>query len=61
MRQEGDRFCYEPQSAELGRAADEFAVAYPSYRVAINTIIFTKPNRSVQNFSDAFRFREEEE
>ena len=61
MRRDADRFSYEPRSADLGRAADEFAAAYPTYRVAINTIIFTKPSRSVQNFSDAFRFREEEE
>lgn len=39
--------------AELGRA-------YQSHPVAVVTLIYTKPNRALQNFSDAFRLRKDE-
>jgi hypothetical protein len=35
----------------------ELEKAYQSHPVAVVTLIYTKPNRALQSFSDAFKFR----
>jgi hypothetical protein len=57
----GDRYRYGPRTARLTAAADAFVAAYPTYRVAIISLIFAKPRPSVRNFSDAFRLRSEDD
>jgi hypothetical protein len=37
----------------------ELAKTYQSHPVAVVTLIYTKPNRALQSFSDAFRLRKE--
>lgn len=37
----------------------DLARAYQSHPVAVVTLIYTKPNRALQSFSDAFRLRKE--
>lgn len=39
---------------------DAVAALYPSYRVAIISIIFSKPSGPIRDFSEAFRLREED-
>jgi hypothetical protein len=39
----------------------ELDKAYHSHPVAVVTLIYSKPNRTLKSFSDAFRLRKEEE
>jgi hypothetical protein len=52
---------YHPRTARLSDEADGFIAAYPSYRVAIIRLIFSKPRRSLRDFSDAFRLKDEDD
>lgn len=51
---------YHPRSPRLSDDADAFVALYSTYRVAIIQHIFSKPRRSLRDFSDAFRLKEEE-
>lgn len=46
-----------PRDADL---VDTLAELYPTYRVAVISIIFSKPAGPVRDFSEAFRLRDEE-
>jgi hypothetical protein len=50
---------YSPKPAERGRLVDAVAEAYKERRVAVITLIYSKPNDQVQAFADAFRLRKE--
>lgn len=54
----GYRLC--PRRKRDSEMVDAVAALYPTYRVAIISIIFSKPSGPIRDFSDAFRFREED-
>jgi hypothetical protein len=60
LRRDEDGYRYHPRSEKISDDADTFVAAYPNYRVAIIRLIFSKPRRSLRDFSDAFRLKEEE-
>lgn len=60
LRREKETYRYHPSTARLSNEAEAFVAAYPTYRVAIIRLIFSKPRRSLRDFSDAFRLKEEE-
>ena len=51
---------FEPRLRRKASAVDALAGLYPTYRVAIISLIFSKPSGPMQDFSDAFRLREED-
>ena len=59
----GDReagYRFEARLRRKASAVDALAALYPTYRVAIISLIFSKPSGPMQDFSDAFRLREED-
>lgn len=60
LRREADGYRYEPRTRRLADVADAFVALYPTYRVAIISLIFSKPSGSIRDFSDAFRLRDED-
>jgi hypothetical protein len=52
---------YAPQTPDLAKAVAELARAYPTYRVSIINLIFSKPIDKIRTFADAFRFTKEDE
>jgi hypothetical protein len=53
------RFHYSPSTAELREIVDRLALVYEQRRVAVITMIYSKPVDKVQTFADAFRLRQE--
>jgi hypothetical protein len=53
------RFAYRSQDAEIDRLIDLLAAAYQERRVAVISLIYSKPLNKVQTFADAFRFGKE--
>ncbi len=51
---------FEPRARRKASAVDALAAVYPTYRVAIISLIFSKPSGPMRDFSDAFRLREED-
>ena len=51
---------YAPRTAELMARVDALAEFYPSFRTAIISLIYSKPDRSLRDFSEAFRLRDED-
>lgn len=49
-----------PRRKRASELVDALAELYPNYRVAIISIIFSKPSGPIRDFSDAFRLREED-
>jgi predicted ArsR family transcriptional regulator len=54
-------FQYAPRSAELDRAVGRVAEMYRERRVAVISLIASKPIENVKAFSDAFRIRKKRE
>jgi hypothetical protein len=52
---------YTPPSRETERTVDGLAESYAKYRVAVISLIFSKPSEGVTRFSEAFRIRRREE
>jgi DNA-binding IclR family transcriptional regulator len=52
---------YAPRSAELHEAVSAVAEVYRDRRVAVITLIASKPIENVRAFSDAFRLRRKKE
>ena len=52
---------YSPASAEVERTIDGLAESYAKYRVAVISLIFSKPSEGVTRFSEAFRIRRRED
>jgi len=48
---------YAPETPELARQVDELAQLYQSHRVAIISVIFSRPSERIRSFADAFRIR----
>lgn len=55
-----DIYHYAPRTAELAASVDALAEFYPSFRMAIISLIYSKPDRSIRDFSRAFRLRDED-
>lgn len=51
-------FFYQP-SPELGTIIDDLATVYRDRRVAVISLIYSKPSDHVQAFADAFKFRKD--
>ena len=54
-RQE-ESFRYRPDDPTRACIA-ELAAAYATHRIAVVNLIYSKPNRVIKSFADAFRFR----
>jgi hypothetical protein len=52
---------YAPDGAGTDRLVGELASEYALRRVAVITLIFSKPNDAVRSFADAFRIRKDED
>jgi hypothetical protein len=52
---------YEPTTRALARQVEALAKIYPTYRHRVIQLIFSKPPESVTNFSEAFRFRKDDD
>ena len=62
LREHGQGFFqYAPRSAELDRTVGALAELYRERRVAIITLIASKPLENVKAFADAFRIRKKKE
>jgi hypothetical protein len=48
---------YAPPSADAERTIDLLAESYAKYRVAVISLIFSKPSEGVTRFPEAFRIR----
>lgn len=55
----GLRSTYRSRSEEENRLIDELANVYRERRVAVISLIYSKPLHKVQTFADAFRFSKE--
>jgi hypothetical protein len=53
------RFAYGPHDSETDRLVGELASLYQERRVAVISLIYSKPLNKVQTFADAFRLRKE--
>lgn len=56
---EGDGWRYNSASAERDQLVGELARLYRERRVTVITLIYSKPQRQVQAFADAFKLRKD--
>lgn len=57
----GQYYRFNPRTAELGAVVDALARCYKDRRVAVITRIYKRAPDRLQSFSDAFRFRQEDQ
>lgn len=50
-------YSYHPADDRVRRSVDEVADLYPRRRVAVIAFIFSAPDETLRDFSDAFRLR----
>jgi hypothetical protein len=50
---------FSPKSPELGQTGSDLARAYHERRVSVIEAIYKRPADSIQDFSDAFKFRKD--
>ena len=55
--EQGGSYRYAPSSGEVERTVDALAASYASYRVAVISLIFSRPSERITLFADAFRVR----
>ena len=60
LAREGEAFRLRPRRAGDAELVARLAELYPTYRVAIVSIIFSRPSGPIRDFSDAFRLRDED-
>ena len=53
------RYQYQPTNPDFDRLLGELAAVYQDRRVAVITQIYSRPQKKVQTFADAFRLRPE--
>jgi hypothetical protein len=53
------RYRYQPTDSNLDRLIGELNLLYQERRVAVITLIYSKPVSNVQTFADSFRLRRE--
>jgi hypothetical protein len=56
---DADLIRYRSTNAETDELIDQLGGLYQQRRVAVITLIYSKPVKKVQTFADAFRFRRE--
>jgi hypothetical protein len=54
-----DCYQYQPANPDFDRLLGELAAIYHDRRVAVITQIYSRPQKKVQTFADAFRLRQE--
>lgn len=54
-----DKYVYRARDDETDRLIDQLRAAYHHRRVAVISLIYSKPLNKVQTFADAFRFGKE--
>lgn len=52
---------YHPQKPNFESTVNSLAEAYPTYRLTVINLIFSKPLDKIQTFADAFKFREDKD
>lgn len=57
--QDSAKYSYDVADDRLDRVVGEVIVAYRDRRVAVTSLIYSKPLNKVQTFADAFRLRKE--
>ena len=60
VAEDDGNYRYAPRTAELSARVDALVEFYPSFRTAIISLIYSKPDRSIRDFSEAFRLRDED-
>jgi hypothetical protein len=55
----GARYSYQTRDSETDRLIGQLASAYHERRVAVISLIYSRPLHKVQTFADAFRFSKE--
>lgn len=60
VSQDGSSYRYEPKSPALDATVTLLASTYRQRRVAVITVIASKPMENVRAFSDAFRLRKKD-
>jgi hypothetical protein len=58
---EAPRYHYSPSTAALDHTIAELAEAYAKYPVRIINLIYSKPIDKIRTFSDAFKFKKEDQ
>jgi hypothetical protein len=53
------RYCYRISDDATDKLIEQLAAVYRDRRVAVISLIYSKPLRKVQTFADAFRLRKE--
>lgn len=61
LRAEGEVYRFHPRDPALAEAVAKLAEVYPTYRVAIVSLIYARPTGPIRDFSDAFRLRKEDD
>lgn len=56
-REEAGSYRYAPATRELDQTVDALAESYATYRVAVISLIFSRPSERIALFADAFRIR----
>jgi predicted ArsR family transcriptional regulator len=59
--QSDQHYRFQPRSAELERAVVGLAQAYADRRVSVISLIYSKPADALRSFSDAFKFRKDDQ
>ncbi|MEX2316737.1 MAG: hypothetical protein WD669_06270 [Pirellulales bacterium] len=54
------RYSYQPRDADADRRIGQLASIYQDRRVAVISLIYSRPINKVQTFADAFRLRKED-
>jgi len=54
------RYCFEPATEALAKAADALAACYADRRVAVVALLYARPGPSIRALADAFRIRKED-
>jgi hypothetical protein len=60
LPQPGLRYSYQPADANADRLLGELDSIYQVRRVAVISLIYSRPSNKVQTFADAFRLRKED-
>jgi hypothetical protein len=53
------RFAYRPASVAIKKAVDTLAARYATHKTTVIALIFETPSDAIQDFADAFKFRED--
>jgi hypothetical protein len=54
------RYAYRTSSSETDQLVNQLAAVYHDRRVAVTSLIYSRPLNKVQTFADAFRLRKED-